>query len=116
MGEHRCPLHMAVMMGDSTIVSLLLNAGANVDLPDAQHKTSLHLAIEEKDPTMIDLLLDNKADLNLGNVRSGMNNSPLMDAAHVQDLQLVRKFLSAKADVNQQGKQDVSIAFGSTER
>merc|ERR1711988_101449 len=57
---------------------------------------------------MIDLLLDHKADVNLGNRESGMKNSPLMDAAHIQDLELVKKLLPAKANINQQGKQDMS--------
>merc|ERR1711972_1302503 len=100
--EHRTPLHIAAESGDTETASLLLSAGAEVDIRDAQYKTALHLAIDEKNAEMIDLLLVSKADVNLGNLSSGMRNSPLMGAAHVQDLALVKKVLAAKASVNQQ--------------
>merc|ERR1712038_1194950 len=37
-----------------------------------------------------------------------MKNSPLMDCAHKQDLQIVKMLVEARAAVNQQGKQDMS--------
>merc|ERR1712060_492315 len=87
---------------------LLLSAGADINVRDAKLKTALHLAIEEKDENMIELLLSHKADVNLGNVESGMNNTPLMDAAHTKNLSLVKMLLSARAAINQQGKQGMS--------
>jgi len=106
--EHWTPLHTATVLGDAATMSLLLTAGAKIDIPDAKYKTAFHLAIDEKNFEKIDLLLHHKADMNLGNTESGMKNSPLMDAAHKQDLQIVKVLLAARAAVNQQGKQNMS--------
>lgn len=106
--EHRTPLHYACVNGDSDATALLLGAGANANIQDSEWKTPLHLAIEEDNYEIIDLLLRSGADLNLGNQESGLQNSPLMDASYSGNLKLVEMLLSWKADVNQQGKQEMA--------
>jgi len=106
--EHRTPLHYACLGGDAEAVSFLLKAGAELNIQDGQWKTPLHLAIEEGNTEIIDILLRHGPDVNLGNIESGMNNSPLMDASHNGDLTLVAKLINAAADANQQGKQRMS--------
>jgi ankyrin repeat protein len=106
--SHRTPLHIAALIGDVVVAQLLLYSGADIDIQDAQRKTALHLAIEENNIEMIEILLNCKADLSLGNIDSGMNNTPLMDAAHRGNLQLVTMLVSARAAINQQGKQGMS--------
>merc|ERR1712217_23259 len=75
---------------------------------DAQMMTPLHLAIQAEESNCIDLLLSCNADINLGNLSSGVNNSPLMDAAFAGKPELAKKLIAAKADINKQGKQDMS--------
>lgn len=124
--EHRTPLHYACLEGDATTATLLLQAGADANIQDAQMKTPLHLAIEEDECCCrceltlagghlcnhcdcIDILLNSsKANVNLGNLSSGIDNTPLMDAAAAGKTELVKKLIAARADINRQGKQDMS--------
>mmetsp|Transcript_35055 Transcript_35055/g.109112 ORF Transcript_35055/g.109112 Transcript_35055/m.109112 type:complete len:379 (+) Transcript_35055:126-1262(+) len=107
--EHRTPLHhCCAASGDAAVAALLIEAGAKLDIQDAQYKTPLHLAIEEGRTNIIDTLLRAKADVNLANLESGMKNTPLMDAAHAGKCELAEKLIAAKADINAQGKSDMS--------
>jgi ankyrin repeat protein len=106
--EHRTPLHHLSAAGDAAMAKLVLEAKAKVDIRDSQWKTALHLAIDEEQNDCIDLLLSFAADTNLGNQCSGMNNSPLMDAAAAGKAEFVQKLMAARADVNQKGKQQMS--------
>lgn len=56
--------------------------------------------LERLSDEMVDLLLDARADLNLGNQVVGETITPLHEAARLGDSVLLRKVLSAKADVN----------------
>jgi len=106
--EHRTPLHYLCSEGDTAAAKLLIGAGAKLDIQDAQLMTPLHLAIDAEQNDCIDLLLKSGADVNLGNYSSGVDNSPLMDAAFVGNVELMKKLIAAKADINKQGKQDMS--------
>jgi ankyrin repeat protein len=106
--EHRTPLHYTCFNGDSETATVLLEAKACIDVQDAQWKTPLHLAIEEDQEQCIDLLLRFGANTNLGNQCSGMDNSPLMDAASAGKTEIVKKLITAQADINKQGKQQMS--------
>jgi len=107
--EHRTPLHYCcAAVGDAVVAAVLIQAGAKLDVQDSQFKTPLHLAIEEGHTDVIDVLLRAKANVNLGNMESGMKNTPLMDAAHAGKCELAEKLIAAKADVNAQGKSDMS--------
>jgi ankyrin repeat protein len=106
--EHRTALHYLCMCGNTESAKLLLEAKAQVNIRDAQMKTPLHLAIDEDQGDCIDVLLKFGADVNLGNQSSGMDNSPLMDVASAGNTQLAKKLIAAKADINKQGKQQMS--------
>lgn len=49
------------------IIRLLIQYGANVNLPDHDDNTALHWAVWQKKPEMIDLLLKHGADKTLRN-------------------------------------------------
>jgi len=109
--EHRTPLHYTCLGQDAdsaALAAMLIKADAQVDNQDVQFKPLLHLAIEGLDD-IIDLLLSGRADVNLGNMESGMNNSPLMDAAKAGNQKLVGKLITARADISKQGKQRMSV-------
>jgi ankyrin repeat protein len=106
--EHRAPLHYACSAGDTAAAKLLLEAKANANIQDAQWQTPLHLAIDAEHEDCIDLLLSSGADTSLGNQSSGLDNSPLMDAAAAGKTELVKKLIASKADINKTGKQDMS--------
>lgn len=106
--EHRTPLHYVCLEGDVEAAKVLLAAKANANIQDAQMKTPLHLAIDAERTDTIDLLLASGIDVNLGNIESGIDNSPLMDAAFNGHCDLLKKLLAAKSDVNKQGKQEMS--------
>merc|ERR1712046_23415 len=90
------------------MVPVLIGARADLDIQDGQGKTPLHLAIEENNSEFVDILLQSKADVNLGNLSSNMQNSPLMDAAHEGQCDVALKLISARANVNKKGKQGMS--------
>ncbi|KAK3741767.1 hypothetical protein QZH41_002173 [Actinostola sp. cb2023] len=50
------PLHLAVITRQPSVVSLLLHAGASIDLVDRNGKTALHLACERGDVDIIRIL------------------------------------------------------------
>ncbi|MDO9438772.1 ankyrin repeat domain-containing protein [Hydrogenophaga sp.] len=55
------PLHLACRLGVLGIVRLLVNAGANIERPDAEGATPLHLASEEGAFEVVKWLLDRLA-------------------------------------------------------
>merc|ERR1711979_180632 len=100
--------HYVCSEGDAAAAKLLLHAKANVDIGDAQQKRPLHLAMEADQMDCIDVLLCFGADMNMGNQSSGMDNSALMIAAAAGKMEIVKKLIAAKADVNKKGKQEMS--------
>merc|ERR1712032_47714 len=70
-------------------------------------KTPLHLAIDEDQITIIDFLLQSRAAVDVCSLESGMQNSPLMDAARNGNFILAGKLVAAGADVNKLGKQEM---------
>jgi len=53
-----CPIHTAVRLGNTDIVRLLLENGANVNAKDHIGFTPLHIAVKEDLPQVAKLLLD----------------------------------------------------------
>jgi hypothetical protein len=105
---HRTPLHYACLEGNTEAVSVLIKAGATLDIPDAQFKTPLHLAIEEEKASIIEVLLRSKADTNLGNQEEGMQTSSLIVAARKGDSKLVAMLIEASAGIDHKGKQGMT--------
>ncbi|XP_059176235.1 serine/threonine-protein phosphatase 6 regulatory ankyrin repeat subunit B-like [Physella acuta] len=128
-GKGNTALHFAYG-GKSEIISLLLAAGAEVDVKNSEHQTPLHVAANASDTEMINLLIEAKADINCLDKRwqtplaicvensdlntatcllrhgaevNTVNNhgfTPLIRAVTKQDEQLVELLIVHKADVN----------------
>lgn len=105
-------LTLAARRGDAPMVTLLIEAGADVnacssDLPTSSGGpkrcgiTPLYAAVRAKSPAVIGILAAAGADVNLGIVSTGF--TPLMAAAYVGHTGMVRQLLSLGADV---GKRD----------
>lgn len=106
-------LSLAVQTGSPEAVRLLLNAGANPNLP-SNGLSPLHAAVvdipydyELPNDCMeiIKALLNAKAD---PNIQDRKGNTPLMIAAKKRNLVLVKTFLSANADLDTRNKQGIS--------
>ncbi|KAJ5212611.1 uncharacterized protein N7498_004257 [Penicillium cinerascens] len=72
------PLFLAASHGRESVVKLLLNMGAKVDLPDKDGKSPLHEAAEEDYEKIAQILLDKGADIEM---RNSNNYTPLYLAA-----------------------------------
>ncbi|MFP4549756.1 MAG: ankyrin repeat and protein kinase domain-containing protein [Spirochaetales bacterium] len=91
------PLMVAVTVGNRTMVSLLLNAGADPDLLDGRLWSPLHVAVWDGDFGTAELLLEHGSDIN---VCGDINRSPLHYVAGEGNLDAVRFLLAAGADAN----------------
>ena len=109
-GAHCCtPLQLAVMLGKSDHVRLLLARGANVNAPPVQHAhnrtkdivgvTALQAAISSGNEEIIDLILEAGADINAPASRL-RGRTALQQAALMGSLRHARMLLQKNADVN----------------
>ena len=90
------PLHLAARFKSSaTVVSSLVQAGANVDALDSNQMSPLHLASFEN-PAVVPVLIGGGCKVNLLN---DIQSSPLWYAAMLcQDRSAVAALMSAAAD------------------
>jgi len=98
------PLHYAVLLGDTELVSILLDAGSPVDLFDRIRRTPLYAAVEQNNPEIVKLLLEHHADPNLTTLRNpdyprdkGIE-TPLHIAAQNGYLEVIELLLDYGAD------------------
>ncbi|MEG9862563.1 MAG: ankyrin repeat domain-containing protein [Parvularculales bacterium] len=57
------PLHFAVMVGNTEMIGVLLDHGANIEAPDEMFElTALHLVAGGSTPSVVEILLDRGAD------------------------------------------------------
>jgi uncharacterized protein YecT (DUF1311 family) len=90
------------------IISLLLNAGADVNEQNSFGKTALMYAIQERNINSVSLLLEAKADVNAktfeeilcGSALKAGNRTPLMYAAWQASPEIIRMLVEANADVH----------------
>ena len=62
--KRRTPLHAAAYVGDTTIVSTLIDRGARINHRDFNGMTALHLACQKNNAHVVQLLLQNRAESN----------------------------------------------------
>ncbi|TWU15810.1 ankyrin repeat domain-containing protein [Allorhodopirellula heiligendammensis] len=65
MGGGRTPIHVAAMMNNASMISLLLVAGANIDETDDDGRTPLWVACSNADYRAVEALLAGGADVNI---------------------------------------------------
>ncbi|XP_059176232.1 ankyrin-1-like, partial [Physella acuta] len=94
--EGNTALHLAYI-GKSEIISLLLVAGAEVDVKNSEHQTPLHVAANKSDTEMIKLLIEAKADINCTDKRG---QTPLAICVENSDLNTATCLLRHGAEVN----------------
>ncbi len=94
------PLHIAVFHKNANLVALLLEKGADPNLPVApsgNEGTALNMAISGGGAELVELLLKHKADVN---ARDRNGNTPLVRAMRERNERLVDLLLSKGADPN----------------
>ena len=95
--EQTGPLHLAAKMGDESLVHLLLEKNADVNLQDMYGLTALHLATQSGNGNIVRLLLERKACIDL---RTDLGRTPLHWAILHGDLGIVTLLVDAGSDVN----------------
>ena len=89
-GDH--PLHLAVSLGHSDVVHVLLKTDAcDVDAFDREEKTALHVAVLRQDLHMVDVLLRHGADTG---VADGDENTSVFAALLVGNSAIVKALLT----------------------
>ena len=92
------PLHFAVMMRKTAMVSLLVSRGANVKAKTIEGDTPLHMAVARgKEMKIADLLIKNGADTE---ARNNNGATPLHLAAGVGNIAGVEFLIQQGADIN----------------
>mmetsp|Transcript_126823 Transcript_126823/g.283485 ORF Transcript_126823/g.283485 Transcript_126823/m.283485 type:complete len:383 (+) Transcript_126823:67-1215(+) len=104
---HRSALHYAAT-SSKELTMILLEARADVNQADAQDKQPLHLAMEEDLADVVDVVLANGAEVNTGNISIGLSSSPLNEATHAGNIDLMEKLIEARSDLNRQGRQEMT--------
>lgn len=99
--QGRTPLHVAVECGndtkDTSIISDLLELGAEVDAVDADFNTPLHLAVRKGYRAAVETLLRWGAD---SNARNSQAYAPLMRAAEKDDVAMAELLVRHGADLD----------------
>ncbi|MGL4624559.1 MAG: ankyrin repeat domain-containing protein, partial [Culicoidibacterales bacterium] len=89
------PLHLAVMQEDTTILQLLLKAGANIESENEQQETPLFTAIHYHNAKAIGMLLAKGANVHWQN---DDGDTPLHVAIMQQNVATVSQLLAAQAN------------------
>lgn len=89
-------MHQATSIGDEELVSVLVDAGADVNLCCGRTGTPFDIATRAFNERIMWQLLEAGADVNTQNGRSGM---PLQVAAYLGSQRIVKKLLSKGVDV-----------------
>ena len=93
------PIHLAVEHVRTRSVRLLIDAGADINIPDKYQQTALHTATAIGDDDKIVRALIRAPDVNL-NIRTKDGNTPLHFAVARRKEQSLRLLIDAGADIN----------------
>ena len=97
-------LKNAIINGSSSIVELLINAGADVNAKDNGGWTPLNGACEDKQTSIVELLINAGADVNAIGNNEGW--TPLDTACYSGQVSIVELLINAGADVNAKDKEN----------
>ena len=92
------PLNLAVYNGRAASARLLIDAGADINIPDKYQQTALHMAACNGYNDIVDALIK-RPDMNL-NVRNENGDTPLNVAADNGRAASARLLIDAGADIN----------------
>ncbi|XP_075871211.1 ankyrin repeat and death domain-containing protein 1A isoform X2 [Nelusetta ayraudi] len=112
---HCSALHPVSEIGDTPLVQLLLEHGANPDLRNQRQETPLHLAVKNSHIPVIHLLLAAGCDINVTDDRS---QTPMHLAAELAKIDVVEMLLKAGLDLmiqDRQGKTALGVAVRADE-
>ena len=98
------PLHHACKSRNAAVVEVLLEHGANVNLPTRDGAHPLHIAVSKGEENIIVMLLKHGADINALD-SNGM--APLHHACNLQNAAIVAALLGRGANVNLLTRDDV---------
>ena len=105
------PLFAAAYSGHSSIVELLLQAGANVNAQGINGYTPLHLAAENGWAAMARTLIAAGANVNSA---ADLGLSPLHCAGQSGKLEVARMLIEAGADIDSTAKNDATVLHWAT--
>ncbi|KAH8697050.1 ankyrin repeat-containing domain protein [Talaromyces proteolyticus] len=91
------PLQLASMNGHLKTAQVLVNSGAEINIPGRLYGNALQRASQNGHEDVVRLLLDHDADVNFGN---GILVSPLLAAAHGGRHEIIRLLLERGTDPN----------------
>jgi ankyrin repeat protein len=116
-GRGETALHLAIGQAHADAALLLIDAGANINIPDEAGDTPLHVAAVNNLPTVIQVLLDRGADIN---AKDQDGDTPLHRAAADDSLEAINLLIRRGAAVNgtnRFGETPLHIAamYGNTE-
>ena len=92
-------LHYAIVHKNVELALLLLDKGADINIPDKNKKSPLHIAVENGDNAMVEFLLENSADINFQDFRG---DSPLQIALKGGHLAIASMLLKKHPNLNLQ--------------
>lgn len=94
-GDSYTPLHLAAFDGFEPVIDLLNEYGANIDAQTDSGWTALNIAVKKWEKGVVRKLLNYSASVKLAN---NMDESPLLNAVTVGDVELLQMMLNAGAD------------------
>ena len=106
-GDYGTALCAAAKFGHSSVVELLLRAGANINAQHSSGATPLYLAAESGQAAVVRTLIAAGAALNVQVKDSGF--TPLLCAARFGTLEVVQVLIEAGADIHSTGHNGTTV-------
>ena len=103
------PLYLAAEQGSDVMVSYLLENKADVNSPAYDGVSPLYIAVQQNQLMVVDILL-NRSDIKVDAGRAN-GATPFLLAAFTQNLEMVKKLITHKANVNQAIDQETGLHF-----